>query len=96
MFHKSLSEVPAGLTPIRTRSDDFEAELADFRGRTAPSAQVPKMSCNNIQKIQADARSDDFETELADLRDGGAAAAILPESLQAHESACLEVETLTL
>lgn len=55
MFHKSLSEVPAGLTPIRTRSDDFEAELADFRGRTAPSAQVPKMSCNNIQKIQADA-----------------------------------------
>ena len=28
MFHKSLSEVPAGLTPIRTRSEDFESDLA--------------------------------------------------------------------
>mmetsp|Transcript_16261 Transcript_16261/g.48710 ORF Transcript_16261/g.48710 Transcript_16261/m.48710 type:complete len:947 (-) Transcript_16261:1340-4180(-) len=35
-FHQSLSVVPAGLTPIRTRSDDFEAELAaDGRARDA-------------------------------------------------------------
>ena len=27
-FHQSLSRVPAGLTPIRTRSEDYEADLA--------------------------------------------------------------------
>lgn len=36
MFHKSLSEVPPGLTPIRTRSDDFELDLAN-----AHTAHVP-------------------------------------------------------
>lgn len=45
-FHQSLSVVPAGLTPIRTRSDDFEAELAaDGRARDALQQRDRQVGC---------------------------------------------------
>ena len=49
MFHKSLSEVPPGLTPIRTRSDDFEMEVSAAGRDTAPSVPV----CFSPMQLQA-------------------------------------------
>jgi hypothetical protein len=40
MFHKSLSQVPAGLTPIRTRSSDHEADMFNVHSMRVPPSPV--------------------------------------------------------
>ena len=40
MFHKSLSQVPAGLTPIRTRSSDHEVDMFNVHSMRAPPSPV--------------------------------------------------------
>jgi hypothetical protein len=41
MFHKSLSQVPAGLTPIRTRSDDHEVDVFNVHSMRLPPSPAP-------------------------------------------------------